>query len=235
MRLLTRLWTPMVLGLLVLLPVALYKALIASPPDYQHGEVVRLMYVHVPSAYMALSIYIIMTCAALAWLIWGHVMAHALARCSAPIGAVFTFLCLATGSLWGKPMWGTWWVWDARLTTVFVLFLTYLGYIALAGAIAEEARVRTPLAILTLAGAINLPLIKFSVDWWNTLHQPASILRADGIAIAPELLTPLLLMLVCFGLLYMIVITLRLKAYRDHNRGMALMLRRPHSLARRGP
>ena len=164
----------------------------AAPPDYQQGETVKIMYLHVPAAWMATFVYAVMTFAALGTLVWRHPLADAAQKAAAPLGAGFTFICLVTGSLWGKPMWGTYWVWDARLTSVLVLFILYLGLIALWRAIDDPGRAAKAAAILTLVGAVDLPIIKFSVDWWNTLHQPASVFRLDGPTIAPELLVPLL-------------------------------------------
>jgi heme exporter protein C len=174
----------------------------AAPPDYQQGETVRIMYLHVPSAWLASFIYAVMTLAALGTLVWRHPMADAAQKAAAPLGAGFTFICLATGSLWGKPMWGTYWVWDARLTSVLVLFLVYLGLVALWRTIEDAGRAARAAAVLTLAGAVDLPIIKFSVDWWNTLHQPASVFRLGGPTIAPALLWPLLIMALAFTLLF---------------------------------
>ncbi|MHC8508316.1 MAG: heme ABC transporter permease CcmC [Rhodospirillales bacterium] len=177
----------------VLTGVGLYMGLFASPPDYQQGESVRIMYVHVPSAWMALFCYAAMAGASAALLIWRHPLAGLAARAAAPVGMAFTALTLFTGSLWGKPMWGTWWVWDARLTSVLVLLFLYMGYIALANAFDDAGRGARAAAVLAVAGVINLPIVKFSVDWWNTLHQPASVLRMDGPSIHADMLWPLLL------------------------------------------
>lgn len=181
-------------GALILTIIGLYYALLAAPPDYQQGEAYRIMFVHVPAAWMALAIYGIMAIASIVAIIWRHPLAEIAARAAAPIGAVFTAIALITGSVWGKPMWGTYWVWDARLTSVLILFFLYIGYIALHDAFDDPARGARAAAILCLVGSVNLPIIKFSVEWWNTLHQPASIMRADGPAIHPSMLTPLLVM-----------------------------------------
>ena len=173
-----------------------------APPDYQQGETAKIMYLHVPAAWMATFVYGVMTLAALGTLVWRHPLADAAQKAAAPLGASFTFLCLVTGSLWGKPMWGTYWVWDARLTSVLVLFLIYLGIIALWRAIDDPGRAARAAAILTLVGVINLPIIKFSVDWWNTLHQPASVFRLGGPTIAPSLLWPLIVMALAFTFLF---------------------------------
>ena len=166
----------------------------AAPPDYQQGETVRIMYIHVPAAWLASFIYGVTTLAALGTLVWRHPLADAAQKAAAPLGAGFTFICLATGSLWGKPMWGTYWVWDARLTSVLVLFLLYLGLIALWRTIEDPSRAARAAAILTLVGCVDLPIIKFSVDWWNTLHQPASVFRLGGPTISAQLLLPLMVM-----------------------------------------
>ncbi|MBO6640134.1 MAG: heme ABC transporter permease [Roseitalea sp.] len=163
-----------------------------APQDYQQGVTVRIMYIHVPAAWLAMFAYAVMTASALGTLIWRHPLADVSIRAAAPIGAAFTLICLITGSLWGRPMWGTWWVWDARLTSVFVLMLMYLGIIALQRAMDDPARAARPVAILVLVGSINIPIIKFSVDIWNTLHQPASVIRLDGPTIHPAMLWPLL-------------------------------------------
>ena len=195
----------------LILAAGLYLALFSSPADYQQGETVRIMYIHVPAAWMAMFVYAALAVASAVSLIWKHPLADMTARASAPIGAGFTLITLATGSLWGQPMWGTWWVWDARLTSVLILFFMYLGYIALANAFDDPARGAKPAAILALVGAVNLPVIKFSVDWWNTLHQPASVVRMDGPAIDPSMLWPLLVMAIGFKLFYVTIGILRLR------------------------
>src|SRR5579871_4410544 len=197
---------------IALILLGLYLALIASPPDYQQGEAVRIMYVHVPSAWMALNVYLFVAAASAVALVWRHPLAEVAARAAAPIGACFTFVCLTTGSLWGEPMWGTWWVWDARLTSVLVLFFLYLGYIALVNAFDEPTRGARAGAILALVGAVNLPIIKFSVDWWNTLHQPASVFRLGGPTIDPTMLWPLLIMALGFTLFFVTLLLLRMRS-----------------------
>ncbi len=181
-------------AMVVLFAVGLYYALIASPADYQQGDTVRIMYIHVPSAWMAMGTYASMTVAAVVGIVWRHAVADLYMKAVAPLGAGFTVICLATGSLWGQPMWGTWWVWDARLTSVLILLFLYLGYMALVSAFDEPQRGLRAGGILVLVGSINLPIIKFSVDWWNTLHQPASVSRLDAPAIDPSMLLPLMLM-----------------------------------------
>ena len=183
----------------------------SAPEDYQQGITVRIMYIHVPFAWLSMMCYGVMALAALGTLVWRHPLADVSLKAAAPIGAAFTVLALATGSIWGKPMWGTWWVWDARLTSVFVLFLMYLGIIALTRALDDPSRSARAAAVLTLVGVVNLPIIKFSVDWWNTLHQPASVIRLDGPTIHSSLLTPLLVCALGFTMLFF---TLHLMAIR---------------------
>ncbi|MCC7047528.1 MAG: heme ABC transporter permease [Alphaproteobacteria bacterium] len=203
---------PIAMGVLAVSLVAgLYLALFVSPADYQQGDSARIMYVHVPAAWMALFVYTAMAVASAVALIWRHPLAEVIAKASAPIGACFTFVALVTGSLWGKPMWGTYWVWDARLTSVLVLFFLYLGYIALAGAFDDEQRGLRAASILALVGFVNVPIIKFSVEWWNTLHQPASVLRVGGPTIHPSMLWPLLLMALAFKAYYVVVLLMRVR------------------------
>jgi heme exporter protein C len=196
----------------LLLGAGLILALFVAPPDYQQGEAVRIMYVHVPSAYMASLVYAFMALASAVALIWRHPLADIAAREAAPLGAGFTLICLISGSLWGEPMWGTWWVWDARLTSVLVLFFLYLGYIALVNAFDDPSRGAKAGAILALVGIVNLPIIKFSVDWWNTLHQPASIIRLGGPTIATSMLWPLLIMALGFTMFFMTLLLVRMRS-----------------------
>ena len=226
---------PWVAGLTVILIAAgLYFAFAASPPDYQQGQTVRIMYVHVPSAWMAMFAYAFIVVASAVGLIWKHPVAHVSALAAAPIGACFTLVCLATGSLWGKPMWGTWWVWDARLTSVLVLFFLYLGFIALANAFDDAARGERASAILALIGGINLPIIKFSVDWWNTLHQPASVTKIGMPAVHSSMLIPLLLMAVGFTTLFFTLVIIRCRAELASRRINALRAARIHAEAAGG-
>jgi len=183
-----------------------------APDDYQQGATVKIMYLHVPAAWLSMFVWGLMSVSALGTLVWRHPLADVAAKAAAPIGAAFTLVCLITGALWGRPMWGTYWVWDARLTSVFVLFLMYLGVIALYFTAEEPSRAARLAAILTLVGAVNLPIIKFSVDWWNTLHQPASVIRMGAPTIDPSLLKPLLMMAVASMLLFA---TLHLAAMRN--------------------
>jgi heme exporter protein C len=187
------------------------QALVA-PDDYQQGATVKIMFLHVPGAWLGMLGWGVMTVAALGTLVWRHPLADVTAKAAAPIGAAFTLMCLVTGSLWGRPMWGTYWVWDARLTSVLLLFLLYLGVIALWRTVEDPSRAARAAAILTLVGAIDLPIIKFSVDWWNTLHQPASVFRAGGSTISGSMLWPLLVMAVGASALFL---TLHFMALRN--------------------
>lgn len=205
--------TPVVAaGALLLLGAGLYLALFNSPADYQQGESVRIMYVHVPAAWMALMCYSAMALSSAVGFIWKHPLADVAAKSTAPIGAAFTFLALVTGSLWGRPMWGTWWAWDARLTSVLILFFMYLGYMASWSAFEDKARAARIAAIICIVGFINVPIIKFSVDWWNSLHQPASVFRADGPSIHSSMLTPLLLMGVAYTLIFTALLFMSMRA-----------------------
>jgi len=204
---------PWLVGLTALLLLAgLYLAWFVAPDDYQQGATVKIMFIHVPSAWLGMFGWTLMSVAALGTLVWRHPLADVAGKSAAPIGAAFAFLCLVTGSLWGRPMWGTYWVWDARLTSVLILFLMYLGVMALWRTVEDPARAGRAAAILTLVGAINLPIIKFSVDWWNTLHQPASVFRIAGPAIDRSILLPLIVMAVAFTVLFL---TLHLAAMRN--------------------
>jgi heme exporter protein C len=197
---------------------------LSAPDDYQQGSTVRIMFIHVPFAWLSMMAWTVMSASALGTLVWRHPLADIAVKAAAPIGAVFTALALITGSIWGRPMWGTWWVWDARLTSVFILFLMYLGLIALTRALADPGRSAKPAAILVLVGFINIPIIKFSVDWWNTLHQPASVLRADGPTMPAAYLWPLLISAIGFTLLFF---ALHLTAMRNE-----ILRRRVASLTR---
>jgi heme exporter protein C len=206
----------------ILLGIGLYLSLFVAPPDYQQGETVKIMFVHVPAAWLSMLGYTLIAIAALGTLIWRHPLADVAAKTAAPIGATFTFIALITGSLWGKPMWGTYWVWDARLTSMLILFLLYLGLIALWQAIDEPGRAGRAAAILGLVGAINIPIIKFSVDWWNTLHQPESVFRMGGPTIDPSLLTPLFVMAAGFTALFVLLHLIAMRA--------EILRRRVHAL-----
>ena len=189
-------------GALLLITLGVYQGLVVAPADYQQGDSYRIMFVHVPSAWMSLFIYMVMAGAGAVALIWRIKLAEVIASASAPIGASFTFLTLVTGSLWGKPMWGAWWVWDARLTSELILLFLYLGYMGLESAIPDKRSAARATAILALVGSVNIPIIHFSVEWWNTLHQGATVAKLGAPSIHPSMLLPLLLMAVGFKLFY---------------------------------
>ena len=169
---------------------------VLAPDDYQQGATVKIMFLHVPAAWLSMACWAMMSISALGTLVWRHPLADVAAKAAVPLGAAFTFLCLVTGSLWGRPMWGTYWVWDARLTSMLVLLLIYLALIALWNTIEEPQRAAKAAAVMTLVGLVNIPVIKFSVDWWNTLHQGASVIRAGGPTMDRAFLIPLLIMAV---------------------------------------
>jgi len=202
-------WTSV--AALLLLGFGLYFALFDSPPDYQQGDSVRIMYIHVPAAIMSEAVYGLMAAAAAAGFIWKHALADLFVKAAAPLGAAFTLICLVAGSLWGKPMWGAWWVWDARLTSELILFFLYLGYIALVDAFDDPQRGMKAGAILVLVGVVDLPIIKFSVDWWNTLHQPSSLMSLSGPKIDRSMLLPLFLMVGGFMAFFVTLAILRLE------------------------
>ncbi len=193
----------------VLLAWGLYGSLITSPPDYQQGESVRIVYIHVPAAWNSMFIYVLMAVCGLIALVWRIKVAEVVLVASAPIGAAFTFLALVTGSLWGKPMWGAWWVWDARLTSELILLFLYLGVISLYGAIEDRRTAARAVSILALVGVVNIPIIHFSVEWWNTLHQPATITKFDKPSMHIDMLVPLLVMAFAFKLYYVNTLLMR--------------------------
>ena len=204
--------TPWFAGICVLLATyATYQALFVVPADYQQGDSFRIIYVHVPAAWMSLFVYVVMAISGAIGLIWRMKMAFMVCICSAPIGASFTFLALATGSLWGKPMWGTWWVWDARLTSELILLFLYLGVIALYAAFENRRTAEKAVAILSIVGVVNVPIIHYSVEWWNSLHQGATVIRPDGPAMHSSMLYPLLVMAIAFKLFYGWSLFLRLR------------------------
>ena len=204
--------TPWLGGIsLLLMLTGAYLGLFASPPDYQQGDSVRIMYVHVPAAWMSMFIYVVMASSGLIGLIWNMKIANAVAISSAPIGASFTFLALVTGSLWGKPMWGTWWIWDARLTSELILLFLYLGIIALHSAIEDSRKAARAVSVLAIVGVINIPIIHFSVEWWNTLHQGSTVTKLGKPSIETSMLIPLLLMAFAFKFYYAAVLFLRIR------------------------
>ena len=202
----------------LMLAVGFYMAFFVAPADYQQGDTVRIMFLHVPAAWLSMAGYALLAGLGASMLVWRHPLAALMARAAAPVGASFAAVCLLTGSLWGRPMWGTYWVWDARLTSMLLLFFLYLGHIALSRAYDSPERGDRASAILALVGLINLPIIKFSVDWWNTLHQPASITRLDAPAIHNSILVPLLWMAVSLLLLFVLLVLLRTETEIDRRR-----------------
>ncbi|MBT8142846.1 MAG: heme ABC transporter permease [Gammaproteobacteria bacterium] len=189
--------------------IALYGGLVLAPPDYQQGDAFRIIYVHVPSAWLSMFAYAFMAGASLVALVWRFSAAHAVAASIAPVGAVFTAMCLLTGSFWGKPMWGTWWEWDARMTSELVLLLIYLAYMALRSAFAEQAKADKAAAIFALIGVVNLPIIHYSVYWWNTLHQGATVSKIGKPSITWDMGWPLLVMTIAFMLFFGAVVLMR--------------------------
>ncbi|WP_306261871.1 heme ABC transporter permease [Pararhizobium sp. IMCC21322] len=210
---------------LIILVVGFYMAFFVAPEDYQQGQTIRIMFIHVPFAWLAMATYALMAISSIGTLVWKHPLADVSAKAAAPLGAAFALICLLTGSFWGKPMWGTWWVWDARLTSMLVLFLMYLGLIALWNAVEDPIRAGKAAAVLTLVGSINLPIIKFSVDWWNTLHQPASVFRFDGPTIHVSMLIPLLLIAVGMTILFLALhmVAMRTEIMRRRVRTLRLL------------
>ena len=202
----------------LMLGVGLYMAFFVAPADYQQGQTVRIMFLHVPSAWLSMGGYALLAVLGASLLVWRHPLAALMARAAAPVGASFAAVCLLTGSLWGRPMWGAYWVWDARLTSMLLLFFLYLGHIALSRAYDDSGRGDRAAAILALVGVINLPIIKFSVDWWNTLHQPASVTRLDAPAIHNSILVPLLWMAVSLLFLFVWLTLMRTETEIDRRR-----------------
>ena len=187
----------------LLVVYGVYAGLFLAPADYQQGDAFRIIYIHVPSAYLSMMAYMIMAVSAAIGLIWRIKLSHAVAAAAAPLGAWFTFLALATGSIWGRPMWGTWWEWgDPRLTSELIMLFVYFGYMALRAAIDDTAKADKASAVLALVGAVNVPIIHFSVEWWSSLHQGATLLRKDGPAMDPAMLYPLLAMILAFTFLF---------------------------------
>ncbi len=209
---------------------SLYQALFVVPVDYQQGDTVRIMYVHVPSAWMSMFVYGFMFVASVVGLVWKHPLADTAAKEAAPIGACFTAVCLATGSLWGRPMWGTWWIWDARLTSVLVLFFLYLGYMAIWSAIEDRAKAAKAAAILCVVGVVNIPIIRFSVEWWDTLHQGPSVIRFEEGRLSPSIdgsmLWPLLTMGLGCTLLFFALLFVRMRTDMARRRARSILARR---------
>ena len=213
-------WLAMAFVLVTL--AGLYYGLVKAPPDYQQGDSYRIMFVHVPAAWMSMFIYVVMAGAGAIGLVWHIKLAEVISISSATVGASFTFLALVTGSIWGKPMWGTWWVWDARLTSELVLLFLYLGVIALYNAIDDKRTAARAVAILALVGVVNIPIIHYSVEWWNTLHQGPTVTKLDKPSIHLSMLIPLLLMAFAFKLYYAFVVLMRARCevlVRERNTG----------------
>ncbi|MDC1067083.1 heme ABC transporter permease [Alphaproteobacteria bacterium] len=216
---------PLIILSTTMILLGLYYGLFDSPQDYQQGDAVRIMYVHVPSAWLASFLFFSLAISCIFYLVWKHPLADLISNAIAPIGAIFSVLTLVTGSLWGKPMWGTWWVWDARLTSMLILFFFYLGYMLLSNAFERKIDGSKSASVLAIIGLINLPIIKFSVDWWHTLHQPSSILRMDGPSIDKEMLLPLTLMMVGFSLFSIYLIITNVKTMLLEKKCEALILK----------
>jgi heme exporter protein C len=197
---------------LLLISAGLYGGLVLAPADYQQGDAFRIVYIHAPAAWLSLLCYSVMATAAAIGLVWRMKLAHALAAATAPIGASFALLCLVTGSIWGKPMWGTWWTWDARLTSQLILFFLYLGYQALRSAYDDIQKADRASAVLAIVGIVNVPIIHFSVTWWNSLHQGSTVIRAGGPAMPPSMLIPLILCFFGFTFLYAALACIRVQA-----------------------
>lgn len=189
-----------------------YLAFFVSPADYQQGDMVRMMYIHVPSAWMALFIYVFMALCSLSSIVWRTSLSYLLAVSAAPIGCLFSLITLVTGSLWGKPMWGTWWVWDARLTSMFILFLLYVSYIVIVNSSDDIRRSEKPASVVALIGAINIPIVKFSVDIWNSLHQPSSVFKINGPAIDFSMMQPLIIMFLACIFYFIAILIIRMKS-----------------------
>ena len=216
---------PLIVLSTTMILLGLYYGLFDSPEDYQQGDAVRIMYVHVPSAWLASFLFFSLAISCIFYLVWKHPLADLISNAIAPICAIFSVLTLVTGSLWGKPMWGTWWVWDARLTSMLILFFFYLGYMLLSNAFERKIDGSKSASVLAIIGLINLPIIKFSVDWWHTLHQPSSILRMDGPSIDKEMLLPLTLMMVGFSLFSIYLIITNVKTMLLEKKCEALILK----------
>jgi heme exporter protein C len=195
----------------ILIVAALYGGLVLAPPDYQQGEGYRILYVHAPSAWMSMMVYTTMALAAAVGLIWRMKVAHAVAASCAPIGASFTVAALGTGMLWGRPMWGTWWEWDPRLTSELILLFLYLGYMGLRAAIDDLQRADRASAVLAIVGVVNVPIIHYSVEWWNSLHQTASVMKLAKPSMPPAMYVPLLMMLLGFTLLFAALVLTRVR------------------------
>jgi heme exporter protein C len=213
---------PLFLLSVVLFGIGIYYSIFDSPEDYQQGSMVRIMYVHVPAAWMALGVYLFIGLCSISSIVWKTRMSYFMAIASAPIGAVFAAVTLVTGALWGKPIWGIWWVWDARLTSMLVLFLLYLAYIGVVSAGDDLYRAEKPASVVALIGIINVPIVKFSVDFWNSLHQPASVFKSGGPAIDPSMLKPLIIMFLAYMTFFIAMLLLRTKTILNNEKTNAV-------------
>lgn len=221
---------PLTIIVAALLAIGLFYAFFNSPADYQQGDTVRILYVHAPAAWLSQFCYAVMAVAAIGSLVWRHPLADVSAKAAAPIGATFTAIALATGSLWGAPTWGTFWEWDGRMTATLVMLFIYLGIIALWRTFEDQARAGRIIAVITLVGAINVPIIKFSVEWWNTLHQPASVFRMDGPTMPFSMLLPLFVMFFAFSFLFLLLHFISMRAEILRRRVRALERRNAQRL-----
>ena len=220
-------WLMPTLGIIGLLMIVsgTYWALWQAPAEKYQGDSARIMFIHVPAAWLSMAGYVSMAAAGFTWLVWRHALADVAARAIAPLGAAFTAICLFTGSIWGKPTWGTWWEWDGRMTSVLFLLLLYIGYIALRSAMDSRESAAKASAILALVGTVNIPVIRFSVDWWNTLHQPASVIREGGPSMEWDFLGPLLWNAVGFSLIFAFLVLLAMRADVRERQAEALRLK----------
>lgn len=200
---------PTVILMMLITPYSLYQALVASPIDYQQKDMVRVMYIHVPAAWMSLAVYSFIAICSFSNLVWKTKMSYIIAAAAAPVGMSFALITLVTGSLWGKPIWGTWWVWDARLTSMLILFLFYLTYVAIINCGDNIIRAEKPASVLAVIGFINIPIVKFSVDIWSSLHQSSSVIRLGGPTIHGSMLQPLILMFCSFVLYFIVILIVR--------------------------
>lgn len=209
----------------LLVPVGVWWALWRAPAELYQGDSARIMFVHVPAAWLSMGGYVAMALAGFVWMVWRHAVADVAARSIAPVGAAFTAICLLTGSIWGKPTWGTWWDWDGRMTSVLFMFFLYVGYMALRAAMDTREAAARASAILAMVGVINIPVIKFSVDWWNTLHQPASVIRAGGPAMGWDFLAPLLFNFAALGCVFAVLVLMGMRADIRERQAEALRMR----------
>ena len=222
-------WIPrLAIASFLLLSIGLWYSLVLSPPDYLQGQTVRIMYIHVPASWGALLTYFGMAVVSVYAFVKQAPMAHLLTKSMAPIGALLCLISLTTGSIWGKPTWGTWWVWDARLTSMFILFLLYLGYLLTVYQLKPETQALKTAAFIAIIGSLNLPIIKWSVTWWNTLHQPASIMRLDKPAIHMDMLIPLGIMTAALFGVCLLLFCLNVKVLMNQRRLRSLLMRISH-------